>query len=101
MGNILRNDIENRNSVEELSISEISQMLNIETNELLKRKKRTSTATVRSIIKMLYPCPEPSFTYTSIDKSIIDAIISKFKLDVFLKLTMLFLSRICEDCKSK
>ena len=74
---ILNGDKENAMVSNNTSISGIVRVLNINENELKKCNKKTSTATARSIMKLMYPNLDSNFRYTNIDKSIIHAITSK------------------------
>lgn len=53
------------------------QALGIKTEQLLQCKKDTSTATARSLIRLIYPKPEINFRLTQVENSIIDNIISE------------------------
>ena len=64
-------------------MSNLIQILNIDLNNLLKLKRRTATATARSILKYTFPSPTANFKLTDMDKTLADAIVRKSKLFYF------------------
>jgi hypothetical protein len=53
------------------------ETLGMTNDELTRCKKKTATATVRCIIRHLYPNPKPEFGYAQLDPSIIQKVIGK------------------------
>jgi len=75
MANMLQHDKENDNIIHDKVIIGITKALKIDQNQLKKCKKRTATATARSLIRCLYPNPDSQFGYAQVDKTIIDTIL--------------------------
>ncbi|CAF4318729.1 unnamed protein product [Rotaria magnacalcarata] len=58
----------------------MKQLLGLDEKQLVEYHEKTSKATARCLIKFLYPNPEPNFTYSNVEKSVINSIISYTKL---------------------
>jgi hypothetical protein len=78
------NDAAISNFANDTFLIDVMRKLGMDNNELAKCNKKTATSTVRSIIKFIYPNPEPDFKYTQVNKSIIDAAIGNCQLCIFI-----------------
>ena len=70
---------------DEISIDQITKILEISSETLKSRHRRTATATARNILRVKYPNTCSSLKFSHIDRSIINAIISNWNVELFLR----------------